>query len=52
MNVYLDTSAVVKLYYKEAGSESLLAFLRPYADDLILTMADITKTVFRLTCNY
>jgi uncharacterized protein len=46
MNVYLDTSAVVKLYYKEAGSENLLAFLKLYTDDLILTVADISKTEF------
>jgi predicted nucleic acid-binding protein len=46
MNVYLDTSAVIKLYYREVGSEELIAFLRRYADHLIITMADITRTEF------
>lgn len=46
MNVYLDTSAVIKLYHKEVGSDELLAFLRSHADDLILTVADITRAEF------
>jgi predicted nucleic acid-binding protein len=46
MNIYLDTSAVIKLYYREVGSEELLAFLRRYADHLILTMADLTRIEF------
>lgn len=46
MNVYLDTSAVLKLYHREIGSEELLAFLRRHAADLILTVADITRTEF------
>ena len=46
MNVYLDTSAVIKLYNREIGSEELLTFLRRHADDLILTVADITRTEF------
>ncbi len=43
MNLYLDTSAVIKLYHRETGSERLLAFLRRNADDMILSIADITK---------
>ena len=46
MNVYLDTSAIIKLYHQEVGSDELLAFLRCYADDLVLTVADITRTEF------
>lgn len=46
MNVYLDTSAVIKLYHREVGSDELLAFLRYRADDLILTVADITRAEF------
>jgi predicted nucleic acid-binding protein len=46
MNVFLDTSAVIKLYHKEVGSDELLAFLHSYAHDLILTVADITRTEF------
>ena len=49
MNVYLDTSAVIKLYHWEVGSDELLAFLRGNADDLILTVADITRTEFHST---
>ena len=49
MNIYLDTSAVIKLYNREIGSEELQAFLRCHADDLILTVADITRTEFH--CN-
>lgn len=46
MNVFLDTSAVIKLYHKEVGSEELLAFLNPHARDLIVTISDITRTEF------
>jgi predicted nucleic acid-binding protein len=46
MNVYLDTSAVIKLYHKEVGSDELLAFLNTHAHDLILTLADITRIEF------
>lgn len=46
MNVYLDTSAVIKLYHRELGSDELLAFLRRYADSLIITMADLTRIEF------
>ncbi|MBF0451300.1 MAG: type II toxin-antitoxin system VapC family toxin [Candidatus Magnetomorum sp.] len=46
MNVYLDTSALIKLYHCENGSKELLAFLQQNADDLILTIADITRTEF------
>ncbi len=46
MNVYLDTSAVIKLYHKEMGSDELLAFLRHNTGNLILTVADITRTEF------
>ncbi len=46
MNVYLDTSAVIKRYHQEIGSDELLALLRSHADNLILTVADITRTEF------
>ncbi|KPA18239.1 hypothetical protein MHK_001535 [Candidatus Magnetomorum sp. HK-1] len=46
MNVYLDTSALIKLYHYEIGSKELLAFLQQNKDDLILTIADITRTEF------
>ncbi len=46
MNVYLDTSAVIRLYHREAGSDELVTFLRRHATDLIITVADITRTEF------
>ncbi len=49
MNVYPDTSTVIKRYHKEVGSAELLAVLRAHAHDLILTVADITRTEFHLS---
>ena len=46
MNVFLDTSAVIKLYHKEVGSDELLALLNAQAHDLILPITDITRTEF------
>jgi uncharacterized protein len=46
MNMFLDTSAVIKLYHKEVGSDELLAFLNANAHDLIVTISDITRTEF------
>jgi len=46
MNAYPDASAVIKLYHREIGSERLLAFLQRNADDMILSIADITRTEF------
>jgi predicted nucleic acid-binding protein len=46
MNVFLDTSAVIKLYHKEVGSDELLAFLNVHSRDLIVTISDITRTEF------
>lgn len=47
MNLFLDTSAVVKLYHHEDGTDNLLNFLLPYSTDLILTMSDLTPIEFR-----
>jgi predicted nucleic acid-binding protein len=46
VNVFLDTSAVIKLYHKEVGSDELLAFLNVHAHDLIVTISDMTRTEF------
>ncbi|MFQ5771587.1 MAG: type II toxin-antitoxin system VapC family toxin [bacterium] len=46
MNLFLDTSAVVKLYHHEEGTDNLLNFLKQYSTDLILTISDITKIEF------
>ncbi|MBL7074982.1 type II toxin-antitoxin system VapC family toxin [candidate division KSB1 bacterium] len=42
MNVFVDTSAFVKLYHHEAGTETLFNFLYRHSEDLILSIADIT----------
>ncbi len=47
MNLFLDTSAVVKLYHHEQGSENLLNFIAPYSNDLIFTICDLTLLEFR-----
>ncbi len=46
MNLFLDTSAVIKLYHKESGSESLTDLLLQYEEDLVLTISDICKIEF------
>ncbi|ETR73133.1 MAG: hypothetical protein OMM_07130 [Candidatus Magnetoglobus multicellularis str. Araruama] len=46
MTIYLDTSALIKLYHYETGSKDLLSLLHQNADDLILTISDITRTEF------
>jgi predicted nucleic acid-binding protein len=46
MNLFLDSSALVKLYHSETGTERLSALLATNADDLILTIADISLLEF------
>jgi len=46
MNIYLDSNALVKLYHTEAGTAKLVRLLDEHADDLILTIADITRIEF------
>jgi uncharacterized protein len=46
MNLYLDTSALIKLYHAEAGTENLVALLDKYAEDLVLTISDIAMIEF------
>jgi len=46
MNLFLDTSAVVKLYHHEDGTDNLLNLLKQYSTDLILTISDLTKIEF------
>ena len=44
MNLFLDTSALVKLYHEEAGTENLSEFLYRYADNLVITISDLSLT--------
>lgn len=46
MNLFIDTSALVKLYHKEAGTESLTKLFHHYTNDLVITIADISKIEF------
>lgn len=43
MNLFLDTNALVKLYHEEAGTEALSEFLHRHADNLIITISDISR---------
>ena len=38
MNVYLDTSAVVKLYHLEQGTENLIEFLKQRVENLTIRL--------------
>lgn len=46
MNIFLDTSALIKLYHFETGSDKLRLFLQSYSNDLILTISDISRIEF------
>jgi len=43
MNLYLDSNALIKLYHEEVGTGKLVKLLDDNADNLILTIADITR---------
>jgi len=47
MNLFFDTSAVVKLYHKETGTNNLINSLRHHSDNLTLLIADISRLEFR-----
>ena len=47
MNLFFDTSAVVKLYHKETGTNNLINFLQRHSDSLTLLIADISRLEFR-----
>jgi predicted nucleic acid-binding protein len=43
MNLFLDTSAVAKIYHQEKGTEKFSKYLADISEELILTTSDITK---------
>jgi predicted nucleic acid-binding protein len=43
MNLFLDTSAVVKIYHQEKGTEKFTQYLTEISEELFLTTSDITK---------
>jgi predicted nucleic acid-binding protein len=42
MNVFLDTSALVKLYHQENGTEKLNRFLSDSAENIVIAVSDLT----------
>ena len=42
MNVFLDTSALVKLYHQENGTEKLNKFLSDSAENIVIAVSDLT----------
>jgi len=46
MNYFFDTSALVKLYHTEQGSERLEAELSRFENDLIISVSDISRIEF------
>ena len=47
MNLFFDTSALVKLYHKETDTNNLINFLQSDSDNLTLLIADISRLEFR-----
>lgn len=43
MNLFLDTSAVVKIYHHEKGTDQFTQFISEISDELFLTTSDITE---------
>ena len=43
MNFFLDTSAVVKIYHQEKGTEKFTLHLTGISEELFLTTSDLTK---------
>jgi len=43
MNLFMDTSALIKLYHQEVGSQNLINSLYRYADNLVITITDISR---------
>lgn len=46
MNLFLDTSALIKLYHNEIGTSELLNFIKMNSKELIITITDISKIEF------
>jgi uncharacterized protein with PIN domain len=46
MNWFLDTSALVKLYHHEPGTDNLIQSLSRYPDNLVITLTDLSRVEF------
>lgn len=48
MNLFLDTSAIIKLYHNEEGTVNLVKFLKQSnSQNLILTISELAEIEFR-----
>lgn len=43
MNWFMDTSALIKLYHHELGTDNLIQSFSRYPDDLIITFTDLSR---------
>jgi predicted nucleic acid-binding protein len=43
VNLFLDTSALIKIYHREKGTEEISNYLSNASESLVLTISDITK---------
>ncbi|HED38506.1 MAG TPA: PIN domain-containing protein [Ignavibacteria bacterium] len=43
MNLFLDTSALIKIYHQEKGTEEFSKYLSEISQELFITISDITK---------
>ncbi|NJO18214.1 MAG: type II toxin-antitoxin system VapC family toxin [Thioploca sp.] len=43
MNWFIDTSALIKLYHYELGTDNLVQSFSRYPDDLIVTLTDLSR---------
>lgn len=43
MNLFLDTSAIVKIYHQEKGTDKFTKYLTEISEELFLTTSDISK---------
>ena len=46
MNLFLDTNALIKLYHEETGSKALNELIEANADNLMITVSDLSKIEF------
>ncbi len=47
MNVFIDTSALTKLYHREKGTDALFEFVSRRKSELLVIVSDITRIEFR-----
>jgi uncharacterized protein len=43
MNLFLDTSAVIKIYHHEKGTEEFSKYIEDISEELFITISDLTK---------